>query len=472
MGKIINFHYYGEKKSFYRQDASGVHRSLLLELTHQRLCKVKKNELFPEILSAWEMKEEGRVWRFTLCKGLEFYKGRNVTLRDLEFGILYSLFSPCIAPERSFILQIKGATKIKPGTIYQEGLVEGVKKRGAFTLEIELEKANTSFLRNLCEEPVFGVYPSEEIDLEQKKITYSGALGSSWLWKTIPIGTGAFKVQKSLHNGCEVIVERKKQDKKLWNYLRLTSGKSIPEDTDILSGENIKDAIPASLSKYTVDLPYRLNGIYFNFQSEIVRDKRFRKALQLGICPQQVNNFFQEGKVNTSIIPSTWNSYQELDQKINKARAQELAQEVIKSYPQPIKLAYCSQEINHWTYQLKNEIEKLGFKTEYASVGDLLLVGFIPSVSSEETLFSLFKEGSAWVSQLSQRDNLYNQYLEKIAKNPLEKDIHYLQKRFSQEIYALPLVETKLNYWVSKSKISSLGEQGYTFSFDEIILNS
>lgn len=475
-------HFYAEPSSFITPHAGGIQRDMILDATQGRLFRIEQGKgPQPEILKSWATTDNGLTWRLCLQDDLFFHNGRKVTSEDLEFALLAGAYSKFSVPETSTAQQIFGAKNIEPGSKFISGACSGVRLLTKNELEIKLIHPNLEFLDNLAKNPTFSPLPREELYPLGSGLSAPSKSGGSHLWwKSIPVGAGPFKVDRTEKSDTVCFLERVRAKKDFVQTIRLSVGKDLPTRADILLGANPEWDL-SGWSEVELDVVYTQMGIYFNFDSEIVRDHDFRRAIQLALDPNKIAEMANE-KMNCSIVPSTWAHWKPIKRVLGKDLAKGLLSRLSEKYDLG-KIKICafrkgedeSQLPNHYKELIK-DLREAGLPLNELTTfdkSDIDIVGFCPSITGYTKLFSLFDEGTGWVSQLSQNDEVYKTTLEQLKKDPKDqKLVNELAERFEQQVYAVPLYETRVKYWVNSERVLDLGEklQDITFNFSPIRL--
>ncbi len=466
----INVHFQGAAVSLFGAKASGFQRDLLLDATQGRLTRTATDgTLIPELLAAWDYDAQKCRWRFQLRQELSFHNGRRVTAKDIEFSLIAPLISKFTTPERSGVSIIQGAKAVKPDDVYRNGMLEGICVLNDREVDIQLVEAGDDFLADLSLDPSSSIFPIEAlkrpgVDLQAE----SKSSGSHLSWKTHPIGAGVFRIARVENNGACIWLQRVGLGvEHSVASVRLTTGPDAPKDTDILDGEPANPYLQ-QLRKVFFPAARGIIGVYFDFSRAIVRDQRFRKAIQLALNPQEFTKFFESSKPTSTIIPSNWDTWPTATIQSDLSAAKRLLQAVGNTYDlDDVRLSSLGRpkngEESAWVKQVIERLREIGLplKKPPAATGELFFAGFGPSVASASRLFSLFKEGTGWVSKLQQPDTLYNQLLADIVgadKERIRELTRQLHEQFTAQVYAVPLVEQPVGYWINPNKIQTLGE--------------
>lgn len=116
---------------------------LIRELMFEPLLTVdEKGEIRPKLAAAWEISPDGKVYTFTLQKGVKFHNGRDLTAEDVKFSIEYSKNPKNAATGLSTLL-----------------IVDRVEALNPHVLKVVLKKRSAAFLGNLTDIASFSVVP-------------------------------------------------------------------------------------------------------------------------------------------------------------------------------------------------------------------------------------------------------------------------------------------------------------------------
>jgi ABC-type oligopeptide transport system substrate-binding subunit len=132
----------------------------------------------PAIAEKWEIKEEGKLYKFILRKNALFHNMESVTSQDVVFSIkrlLRTKPAPVVLPH---LLKIKGAQEYRQGVLEN---VDGLKIENDKTINIRLEKPHIPFLTAL------GMYQAAIVP-KNEVLRLKDDFGKH------PVGSGPFKL--------------------------------------------------------------------------------------------------------------------------------------------------------------------------------------------------------------------------------------------------------------------------------------
>lgn len=254
--QMLSIHTGGTKVPPYHFEASARQHSMLSEaIRGSLLYRGEGFNLEPGHLSHFEYSFKDDSYILRLRDNLRFHNGRNVTIVDLEFAITRGFFSNKPNFFSARFGEIKGVGKIKPGTKFTSGKIEGITILDENTLKIKLNAPNPSFLHNLTS-PYYSLIPIESL-----KEDYLS-------WKTKPIGAGKYAVES---------IDTKEQ------HMTLKRDDTISEKpTRILVSWN------GSISKATFDISFEHLDGYQEYVSQLpvmVKIIEFSNVNTLGSNP-------------------------------------------------------------------------------------------------------------------------------------------------------------------------------------------
>jgi len=131
----------------------------------------------PAIAEFWEASRDGRVWTFTLRRGVKFHHGREVTAQDCVYSLTRLLDPSKPGPVTELFRRVQGASAFMQGKATS---IAGLKALNSSTLQIALEEPFAPSLTVLGLANA-AVVPQEEVE----------RLGDHFA--RAPVGTGPFK---------------------------------------------------------------------------------------------------------------------------------------------------------------------------------------------------------------------------------------------------------------------------------------
>lgn len=150
--------------------------------------------VLPALAETWQVKEDGKVYRFTLRENARFHNQDPVTSRDVIFSIkrlLRAQPAPAVLPH---LLKIVGAEDYRANT---QDMVPGLEIEDERVFSVRLEESHVPFLTAL------GMYPAAIVS--QKEVD---RLGDDF--GTHPVGSGPFRFV-SWEEGSSITLKRFEQ---------------------------------------------------------------------------------------------------------------------------------------------------------------------------------------------------------------------------------------------------------------------
>lgn len=137
----------------------------------------------PALAKSWEISRDGKVYTFSLQRGVKFTSGREVTADEVKKS-WERVLDPSFTSDLVYLmLPIKGARERAEG---RAAAVEGIEVVGKYKLRLVLEQPNAGFLSRLAMPPFW------VLDVETAK-GYGDKFGGPG---TVSAGTGPFLLQE------------------------------------------------------------------------------------------------------------------------------------------------------------------------------------------------------------------------------------------------------------------------------------
>jgi ABC-type oligopeptide transport system substrate-binding subunit len=377
-------------------------------------------------------------------------------------------------------LHISGAGAAKPGAPYQPGMISGVRTVSDHSVKVSLSTADPYFHLMLAQSRD-SIVAREEIAEDH------------FSWKTIPIGAGPYRVVAANPNGQAARLERVKEYGGFSSHppesIELSSepGAFIP---DLVMG-TFTNPEAARLQPRVIHLPAFIRGIYFNYQSELGRDLRFRKAVASAIDRPKLVSSQPYTSPTYEMVPSNLWGRLGLKPAPDLSAARQWVAEIFKGQSPrlivPIPHLDPNSPENRWMLQLLMQLKNIGLNIQLNpnaapvfrpedTASPFFLLGYIPEIPDPFVLFRTFREGGPWVSRLTTSDREFESLLDTdLGVQSLDSQTELIQKlgaRFQEQHYAVPLFEQPLVYWMNPERVESLGEefQRHTLLFEKINL--
>jgi len=131
--------------------------------------------IVPALATKWESSEGGKVWLFTLRRGVKFHTGREFSAKDVKFT-MDTLMTPGMKGglTTTYLKKVVGADALQKGEAKE---LAGVKVIDAHTIEIRLTEPDV----------LFSIYPFYFMDSQ-----VIAEHGPEW-WSKVSAGTGPYK---------------------------------------------------------------------------------------------------------------------------------------------------------------------------------------------------------------------------------------------------------------------------------------
>lgn len=258
----------------------------------------------PAIAEFWEASRDGRVWKFTLRRGVKFHHGREVTAQDFVYSFTRLLKTAKAGPVLNLIRHIQGAEAFLTG---QAASITGLKALNLYTLEIALDEPFGPSLTVLGLANA-AVVPQEEVERLGERFAQA------------PVGTGPFKFVR-WEPGKEIVLaahDRYYDGRPYLDAIVFTLGTKFEDAfTAFLAGDLDETVIPsektedihanAQYTKYQMVRKPSLGLLYigFNTQRPPFDDKRVRQALNYAVNKDEiVHEITKMGSVTaTGVLP-------------------------------------------------------------------------------------------------------------------------------------------------------------------------
>lgn len=278
----------------------------------------------PDIAEKWTISSSGRIYNFTLKRGVTFSNKREVRAADFKYSFERILRPDTRSPNTWVFEKILGADDFMAGMASN---VEGLKVIDEYTLRIELRQAFSPFL-NLMTMTSAYVVPRE--DVERLGVEFSNQ----------PVGTGPFVLQEWQPNRT-IRIERRED---YFDSVAKAKGiiyRIIPEDLTAVTEFELGNidilTIPASeYSQYRIegnrshliDSVQGLNTYYLglNCSRPPLNNPGLRKAIFIGINREKILNTILEkrGRLAAGPVPDILRRWKEPDYPafdVQKARS-------------------------------------------------------------------------------------------------------------------------------------------------------
>lgn len=465
----LRIHAAGPRAGLFAPEASGFQRHVLLDaVLGPLLCPGESAARC--LIDSWHSSDDLRTWTFRLRPGIKFHNGREAAARDLVFTLSHILACAFETPDKSLLRNVAA------------GGVSAVDERTVKVLLVEPDP----YFALLIKDSFFSIVPREELRPSGSGLTGpSPNSGSHLSWKRHPVGAGPYRVIRTSKDGAEVEVEAAREiPEDSPKRIIFTTGECDPE-TDLALGFTVNPQ-PGRLEKTLVDTPFAIMGLYFNFSHPWARNPLFREAVASAIDAAAVSALIEDARPAHGMIPS--NFLKKLSRKpalisrFDPRRAAALFKTALGAVPTapidiPVGGRFVDGKLPAWLAEIEGQLNRAGLPVRMTpGKGDapLIVAGFIPGIADLGQLFSLFREGTGWVSRLDERDALYEDLLKKAAatrdEESREEVIGALFDRFTERAYAVPLYEEPVVLWTNPKRVKSVDaeRQGISLAYERL----
>lgn len=141
----------------------------------------EKNVIAADLAERWSVSPDGKIYTFTLRRGVKFTNDREVTAQDVKYSI-ERIMDPATKSPNTWIFEgvIKGATDMEEGKAKE---ISGIRVPDRYTIQFTLEQPLGHFLALLTMPQAF-VLPREEVE----------RWGADYV--SHPVGSGPFILQE------------------------------------------------------------------------------------------------------------------------------------------------------------------------------------------------------------------------------------------------------------------------------------
>lgn len=334
---------------------------------YNRLVDVKVSEngeaeIVPSLAESWEISEDGTEYTFHLRKGVKFHNGEELKADDVLFTI-----DKAVNPDKAMVnaFQFKDIKGFQARLDGETDVIEGVEVVDDYTVKITLEKPTPSFLADLTGAPA-SIYNRKAVEEGQDKFGFD---------PEYTVGTGYMKFQDwsqdqeiNLVKNEDYFGEEAKIDgvKYLMNVDSSTARMMFENgELDFLSlnADSLKHFQESDFWKDYIHeiVPPTMDYMLFNQNDEYLSDSRVRRAIQLAINRDIINESFYngEGTLLNGVLPPVIPGYNEDQEPIpfDPDKARELLAEA--GYEQGIKLVLLQNGESTYTHPINEMIQSM-----------------------------------------------------------------------------------------------------------------
>lgn len=312
----------------------------------------------PGYVKEWEWDFKRNVYLLTLDDKIKFHNGDTIKATDLEFALVKPFLTSLDRWEKANLVAIKGISKIKAGSPFKSGLVEGIKILSPSKLEITLDQPNPVFLYSFSETvPPLGPISSFMEDL------YSP--------KTVPIGCGSYRVTFSDPKTTLVTVQR---------IGAAASG--VPLSIDFYShGNGIKNKADLAIASgrtllvenpdyktYIGDITQSIQVMDFNFTNKFAKVQKYRQAIEMAIDKEAASKGDSFSQVADQLVALSFYGRAEKKANYNPEMAKKILDELPEDFRRSHHKAYYhgpKEKLPIYLTRIKDQLSKVGLDFEF-----------------------------------------------------------------------------------------------------------
>lgn len=470
MSDIIRIQLTYDGKLPYSPQTSGFSLISFYNAVLGRLYLTDENgALQPGLLQLPRWNEEKQWYEVELTPGTKFHNGRLATAHDLEFSLVRFFITTGRADQRAALREIVGVESLKPGMTFRSGMAEGIIPLNMNTIAIKLRRPRADFFYNLIEAWI-SLVPFEELENDYAT------------WKSYPIGAGPYRVASVDPEEGTVQITRINDEQTV--APRIVEFVSDPsrDDADIIVFQPMTNSRLAN--KAILGNPVGYTGLFFNPQSLLAKDARFRRAVSLCVTRPRFNNQLQNFTPLAEVLTSNFPEHLGLLPEPNLAEARRLASELNLPGSITVPVHFGTRPL---TAEERSVLENL--RRNFSDIG--LQVSFVPTTvltfenDDVSTPFRLDRRGSAFHDPMIHLtafakggflsafypENLdhYTEMVDQVSRitSPGGRNtaVKALNKFLYDQSIVVPLYEDRKVYWINPERISSVGNQD-TLGFD------
>lgn len=434
----------------------------------QLLTRNSSFELKPGLLKSWRWNYQNGTYELTLRNDILFHNGRHATAEDLEFAILRGFFSNYRSFYKMYLGNIDGTDEAERHTVFQSGLIKGVKITGKYTLQVKLKTPNPNFLYDLAA-AYFSLVPQEAL---QKNYI---------LWESVPIGAGHYKITSQDTSAGKYVLERVQNN-----------SRTAPLKIEVYTKPNqlLYDIVaftdpPTAKESYKVQYPKypdRVWTIFFTNINSLGKNLSFRKAIQYGVNRKALLQGFEPYRPAYELLPSHLWGRADIQDSFNLNKAKELFSSLPKElrdkiWPVPVFGGQTfSSDKKALLEELKRQFAQFGLRVDFypsqekfiskktAMASPMEIAGQVADYVEPVVMFSAFRQDSPFeYEKLNQQDETFERLYALASKAQQSEEkietVRELSAYFNEIAIAVPLWESKSLYYVNPKTVRSLGDQ-------------
>lgn len=370
--------------------------------------------------------------------------------------------------EKSDLMKIEGMKKIIAGETYSDDKVTGIEIIDKYTLKIYLSHADPNIITNLSTSK----YPivSKYFFLKRKN-------------DELTPGLGKYRVLELNKNTGEVLLQRKISLKGYPDYIKFIA--SADNKGDVF-WRDMWGNFDSRFKREVIDIPYGTVGVFFNYNSKLGKNKKFREAISLAINRKKLCDGSDSVIPNNQTLPNGYWGRIDLIENQNVELAKKMLSE-IKDIPNPLIIASGANNEEHKKphyVNLKQQLIDVGLNPVFSIAEtykpfetDLIVAGISVPYKYPSSVFQFFLEGSSFTNAYPLNDKNIKFLFEKLNLSNSDKEKIYYSKEISKYINEnhifIPLWDILTEFIINDKKIKSLGNQpgGMVFDIWKIKIN-
>ena len=313
----------------------------------------------PDLVAAWEISEDARVWTLFLQKHAKWHDGVPVTSKDVAFTVRSLLHPQSAEWMINTYISVKGAKAFQEG---EASDVSGIQIVDDHTIKLTMERPNVTFFDELS--TIAALSPAPVLPEHLLKDIPDDRLFEHDFWSQTLIGSGPFKFVKwvpqqfmEIEAVDDFYFGRPKIDRIILEVVPSADATQIAMqrgelDVTVRGGVSL-----AAQKEFLADPRFDVyatqagivSGYAWNQRIERLRDPRIREAFWIGVDWQKICDAFHGGLCNLRGSPlfQSFVYKPEWDSRFmyNPSKAKELIEAAGYSVAKPIKIEYVRSSI-------------------------------------------------------------------------------------------------------------------------------
>lgn len=273
----------------------------------------KDGKAIPDLAEKFEISPDGKVYKFTLRKGVKFHNGEELKAKDVVFS-LTTLADPSYdGPRSGYVAGVVGYEEYNKGDAKE---VSGIKALDEYTVEVTLKEGDAAGIWNF----EAGIMPESVYKFEKGQIQPL----KDKMNKNELVGAGPYKFVH-FKPGQEVKLEKfddyyagaAKIPNIVMKVTNITTSIQEMVSGDIDIQDKYIQARPENIEQlkaagFLTEHIYQANSYGYaglNLESPKLKEKEVRQALAYGLNRQAFMDAYYQGYgevTNTHILPTSW----------------------------------------------------------------------------------------------------------------------------------------------------------------------